>query len=495
MRTAAVRAWAGLLTIVAVTAASLVSAGRLQAQSAEAPPSTPPTTRILNCTNGGCHAQQLDHKFLHGPTAVQACDACHEYVDPAKHAFALKRQGRQLCDFCHIDKTGTEGTFVHKPVADGKCTECHDPHGSNSRRMLKADSESALCTKCHTEILHGSFVHKPVEQSCTACHRAHTSDHAKLLSAEPRALCLTCHESVAHTVETAKFPHQPAQGDCLECHRPHASDHAKQLKNEPEQLCGSCHEGILQIATSASHPHAAVTDARACLNCHTPHGSDNQEHLVKDTVSTCLQCHDKPIVVDKDRTIPGVPELANPEFYKHGPVVKGGCSGCHDVHGGTHTNLLVEPYPQGFYQAYSDQTYALCFKCHDKQLVLAQPTDKQTGFRSGTRNLHAVHVDKSPQGRSCRACHNVHASRSPSLLADKVTFGEWQLPVNYKKSEYGGSCAPGCHKPATYDRRGSEEGSSPFTPGATPGSEPTSAPDDTTAPPAGADVGPPSPPK
>jgi uncharacterized protein YcsI (UPF0317 family) len=29
-----------------------------------------PTTRVLDCTTSGCHAKQLDHKVLHGPTAV-----------------------------------------------------------------------------------------------------------------------------------------------------------------------------------------------------------------------------------------------------------------------------------------------------------------------------------------------------------------------------------------------------------------------------------------
>ena len=71
----------------------------------------------------------FSHQVLHGPTAVSACESCHESVDPAAHSFKMKRPGRQLCDFCHIDKTGTEGPIVHKPVADGDCTGCQAAPG------------------------------------------------------------------------------------------------------------------------------------------------------------------------------------------------------------------------------------------------------------------------------------------------------------------------------------------------------------------------------
>ncbi len=40
-----------------------------------------PTTRVTNCTNGPCHSNQLDFRFLHGPTAAGACNVCHVYLD------------------------------------------------------------------------------------------------------------------------------------------------------------------------------------------------------------------------------------------------------------------------------------------------------------------------------------------------------------------------------------------------------------------------------
>lgn len=415
-------------------------------------PATPPTTRVTNCMTSGCHAKETTFPFVHGPTAVGACDACHEYQDPAKHTFRVKRDGRDLCSFCHIDKSASSAPFVHKPFADGDCAECHNPHGGATRALLQKATTTDLCLSCHQGVMSGSHAHKPAAENCTSCHSPHTSSHAKLLPMERRALCLSCHAEVGKTIAGAPHPHKPTEGECLQCHSAHASDHAKVLVKSAQELCVSCHEGVGKTIAAATHPHGAVTDARSCLNCHTPHGSTHAKMLLPDPVGACLECHKKPIVVSPERTVPAAPEVAVEAFHRHGPIVQGQCTPCHNVHGATNTGLLVRPYEKSFYQTYSDEAYGLCFGCHDRASVMGTAGGGPTGFRNGERNLHAVHVGKQPQGRSCRACHTVHASRNEVMIADTVTFGQWNLPLNFTKLETGGSCAPGCHKPETYDR-------------------------------------------
>jgi predicted CXXCH cytochrome family protein len=209
-------------------------------------------------------------------------------------------------------------------------------------------------------------------------------------------------------------------------------------------------------AKHAKVTHDAVNQGKACLNCHQPHASEFDKELVSDPVGACLKCHDKPIQVSKDRTVKGVPEIGDPALHKHGAIEKGDCSGCHTVHGGQQTRLLVANYDNKFYQPYSDQAYELCFKCHSKELVKADIPEPQTRFRDGNRNLHAVHVvnpgGNAAQGRNCRACHSIHASRVPQLINESVPFGAWKLPINFSATETGGSCSPGCHEPQKYDR-------------------------------------------
>lgn len=431
-------AWAVAMVIVAGTGAF--------AQS-------PPTTRVLDCTSSGCHAKQMNHKVLHGPTAVGSCDSCHEYSDPLKHAFTMKRQGAELCSFCHMDKTGMEGPVVHDPVAKGQCTGCHDPHGSESRRMLKKETVPQLCTECHKTVLEGKHVHGPAATDCMACHKAHTADNARLLVKPGRELCLHCHTDVGKTIAGAVHPHPPAAGDCLACHTPHASDQVKALRAAPAALCSECHKEVADSFKTAKHPHTPTTEGKACLNCHVAHGSANAKQLAGDPVKTCLECHKQAIKVNQDRTIASMAGLADPDVHKHGPIKNGDCGSCHAVHGGDQEQLLLAAYSREFYQPFALEAYALCFKCHDKNIIAAAKVSTETGFRDGDRNLHYVHVVKETQGRACRACHEMHVSKFEAQIAASVTFGQWKLPINFAPSANGGSCGPGCHKPQSYDRR------------------------------------------
>jgi predicted CXXCH cytochrome family protein len=410
------------------------------------------TGRRMNCTEDQCHAKQRDFKFLHGPTAVGACDACHTYVDEKKHTFQLKRAERELCGFCHVGKQ--IGKVIHKPITEGQCLGCHNPHGAANREMLRSADMGQLCASCHGDVTKGrKQMHGPVASGyCSSCHNSHASDYPKLLVSEGRALCLGCHKEMAQQLQHIKVIHKPVEGDCLQCHEAHASNYIMQLKQEPLPLCLSCHAQVKQAAQDAPYKHSAVIEGKACLGCHTSHGSDLARLMKGDTIKECLSCHDKPLEKPGGGVVQSVAELAKPDLFKHGPIRDGNCTGCHTLHGGPFPRLLVKPYTETFYQAFSVDAYALCFSCHDKQLVLAKETEGLTRFRNGSQNLHFLHVDKPQRGRSCYACHMIHASAHPAHIRDSVPYGNWEIPIAFKPTETGGSCAPGCHRETKYDR-------------------------------------------
>jgi predicted CXXCH cytochrome family protein len=251
-----------------------------------------------------------------------------------------------------------------------------------------------------------------------------------------------------------KFMHKAvSEGDCMNCHDAHASDFAMQIKQSPEQLCTSCHAQVKKDALEASHRHTVVIKDKACLNCHTAHGGDLAKLLRNDEIKVCLKCHEKKIDAGGGKTIASVAEVLDPKKSKHGPIRNGDCAGCHNVHGSEISRLLRKPYPEAFYQGFSLDKYELCFSCHEKQLVLLEKTEGLTNFRNGAENLHFVHVNKTDKGRNCRACHETHASAQDLHVRDTTPFGKWQMPINFKKTETGGSCAPGCHKQYGYDRK------------------------------------------
>ena len=492
------RIWAlGLIVILGV---GLLGPGAY----AQATKAARPTTAVVagGCVTAQCHANVKAYKVLHGPVNVNACDACHKIDDVSKHTFLLSRRPQEVCTFCHKVETG-DAKFVHKPVSTGECLGCHDPHGGTTAKFIRGGAMKDLCAKCHKDVVGTKkMVHGPVAAgACEACHAPHAAKYPKLLVAEGKTLCLSCHKEMGEQLAKSKSIHKPvAEGECSQCHDPHASDFTMQTKAPPLQLCTSCHEHdkVKQAAQDAKYKHSAVTTAAACLNCHTSHGANLAKLMKAQPATLCLKCHDKPIEITTPvastgpsstqtaattgragtqaattqpvvtRTVAGVAEILDPKLSKHGPVKEGNCGGCHNVHGSDVAKLLAKPFPDTFYTSFALDKYSLCFSCHDQRLVELQTTAGLTGFRNGERNLHFVHVNKADKGRTCRACHDTHASAQPMHVRTGVPYGKWELPLNFKKTDTGGSCLPGCHQQFGYDRKEPVENHVPTPAGAPP---------------------------
>ena len=170
-------------------------------------------------------------------------------------------------------------------------------------------------------------------------------------------------------------------------------------------------------------------------------------------MTLCMSCHDKSVGISKDEVLGAFTNEIKDKKFMHGPVGQKDCKGCHSTHGSEHFRLLAKEYPPQFYAPFDTENYELCFSCHPESLVLASETDDLTGFRNGNQNLHYLHVNKPRRGRTCRSCHATHASNLPRHIRESVPYGKWDLPIQFAKTETGGSCKPGCHLPFVYDRQ------------------------------------------
>ncbi|MBI4716976.1 MAG: cytochrome C [Planctomycetes bacterium] len=370
----------------------------------------PPADRSGNCTTSGCHDGYAKLPAQHAPVRAGTCDACHEVTDKEAHKFRLTSEPEKLCGDCH---EAYEGKVLHRPVKAGECLSCHDPHAAELKGLLRAKTTAELCSQCHEDLTESvANVHGPVAGgACTTCHAAHDSDHPHLLRQQDATLCVGCH-----------------------------SDTKDRL-------------------AAVAHLHAPVKDG--CLGCHAGHGGDNKMFLRSAPPDLCLGCHNKETTVGDRTTVNLAKRLAeNPR--RHGPVKDGNCAGCHDPHGGAQPRLLTGRFPDSFYAPFRSDAYELCFQCHEAEAFEEKTTDSATGFRNGERNLHYLHVNKSPKGRTCRVCHDVHAAKGPALIVESAPFGQWKIPITYRQTENGGSCLTGCHRPYGYDRE------SPVANGLTP---------------------------
>jgi predicted CXXCH cytochrome family protein len=259
--------------------------------------------------------------------------------------------------------------------------------------------------------------------------------------------CLECHAKLLDQ----KIKHIPVEEDCKNCHKPTGKTHPDKnekgftLTLQTPELCNGCHKNTLE----AKFQHIVATDEKNCLHCHSVHSSPEKKLLVKGNKDLCLSCHNKTYTAEK-KTIVNIKQLLETSKYIH-TALNGGCKSCHKLHDGANEFLLMSPFPKGIYAPANQDTMALCFECHDTDILDKATTSNATGFRNGEKNLHYLHLRGDP-GRNCTICHDVHASGNMFMILDNVQFGKWMMPINFKPGENGGSCAPGCHSEKQYSR-------------------------------------------
>jgi len=434
-----------------------------------APKPTAPLAQNASCITPACHPTFKTAAHIHGPVSSDSCFACHAQ-DTGNHTYPLARTGNALCTFCHAvagtkpfqhkaldmpklaSKNATSTLVQSEPGNTGGCLNCHNPHISSAKFLLVTDTVDALCIRCHDEPLK-KFGHQPfVAGQCTVCHQAHQSDYAKLLrNGDGSEHCFGCHTDKRDAMAKSSHVHAPAQKACTTCHGPHSTDNARLLKQPVNDTCLTCHTKIKEQLASSKHTHGAVTEGN-CASCHDPHASNQTADLKARTDKVCLTCHNGPVKAQDGRTIKAMGPVLASQFL-HGPVKSGSCSDCHMPHASDQPNLLTKYFPATFYAKFDIQNYALCFSCHDAKLALQKDTTV-TNFRDGARNLHFVHVNRDEKGRTCKTCHDIHGSDLPNHMATSVPFegSTWAMPINYQKSQDGGSCTPGCHDQKTYNR-------------------------------------------
>ncbi len=201
-----------------------------------------------------------------------------------------------------------------------------------------------------------------------------------------------------------------------------------------------CHEEIKENMESSEFKHDAMTKELACAECHRAHDNRFGGLLRKPAADLCFPCHDQ---------LQNQVETAK---FRHRPVADKSCLSCHVPHDSSYSKLLFADYPSGTSSAYDPAKYAFCFSCHSEKIMRERYVTSDTDFRNGRLNLHYLHVNKEKGGQTCRACHADHAGDQPKLIRDKEQFGNWEIPLEFKKSNTGGSCLAGCHGEYAYDR-------------------------------------------
>ncbi|MHB2154658.1 cytochrome c3 family protein [Calditrichota bacterium GD2] len=398
-----------------------------------------------DCTSAGCHQGLINKPVIH-PAIEDDCLSCHEsndkqHPDSSGNEFSLISEVPELCYNCHDQKDNL--TVVHEPVEAGGCLDCHSPHSSEKSGLLLGEEDESICASCH-EIETDKTIHPPYEeQDCIACHDPHHSLRASLLKTERPELCFECHDDKRELL-SSDYVHEPFEEECESCHTPHVSKYKNLLIQKSPDLCFNCHDTEDAEVESKHIVHGPLKETSPCLKCHTPHATNNEFILKAETPELCLNCHNSsdPSIFDMEKRLKQAHVI-------HAPIEDEGCLICHNVHKEEFPFLLTGKFPATSYTESDPENFALCFNCHDSEIL--NPQNLDTGFIDGKTNLHALHIS-GEKGRSCTLCHDVHGAQSVHLIPKTVRFGKWDMPMNFKYDEKGGSCAPGCHAPKSYRR-------------------------------------------
>ncbi|MBK7104915.1 MAG: hypothetical protein IPH62_06495 [Ignavibacteriae bacterium] len=409
-------------------------------------------SNVTNCTNAECHNNFLTKQYVHSPIK-EGCLTCHEKVkgdhpNQIGNEFVLVEENENLCKMCHnieiIKKT------VHTPFNEGKCLSCHSPHSSEQKGILIGNTQQETCSKCHKlENKDHKFVHGPfVSHQCSSCHISHQSDFKNLLVKEDPGLCFQCHQEKEEFLKSTNV-HPVYEEGCLDCHLPHSSSSNYLLVSGKNDLCFGCHKNVEVEISTAKIIHDPLKQDGQCISCHTPHAGEISKLLLEEQPALCFRCHSEN-TKNKEKYIDILGTMS--KKYLHKPLINGKCDDCHLHHVSPNTSLLSAKFPKGNYTVPKKESFELCFNCHDSKMLNSQTITNETNFRNGTQNLHYVHVMKK-KSISCQSCHDMHGADNQHILGNFVYFGNWQMPINYKVSEIGGSCLPGCHAQFSYSRK------------------------------------------
>jgi predicted CXXCH cytochrome family protein len=408
------------------------------------------------------------------------CTACHdphrEDLDPAQRKFlTMPNRFSGLCTTCHAPEGWQSNPGAHQAstaplgpkegpkfpyatVAENGCASCHRPHAAGEQgrllRTQETEKDDELCLGCHngfvakTDI--ASQVSLPFSHGSEAMGRERVHDASegpwstrfqlpeRRASAQRHATCVDCHEPHAAFQRDATAPRikganagtwgvdlqgeavRPARFEyelCFKCHGDSA--------NQP-LLRGSVTLGTprrvqedpnlrLQFAPDAPSAHPVTQPGRAL---------DVPSLKAPFTVSSllyCTDCHGSSAAAGRD-----------------GPAARG-------PHGSQYPFLLARNLSTSDRTLESEQAYALCYGCHDRQVLLSD----QSSFR-----LHRKHVvDSATPCTGCHASHGISPLRGTPRTAAHLMDFDTQVAGRTRKGELGyeslgprhGTCTVACH--------------------------------------------------
>jgi len=357
------------------------------------------------------------------------------------------------------DPAGLTGAVRLDQSGQMQCTSCHNPHDNQFGKFLNMSNRHAgLCGQCHNKegwsgsshwtstqtwnsILPDPWPHTDwttvQENGCENCHRPHGAGGRErtLNFVKEEDNCLVCHNGNAagtnilselnklssHPVGNDAGLHDPTEPalldsprhvECVDCHNPHAAN-----DQDTATLPGSLRQ-MKGINASGAPVEPVSYVYEVCFRCHAE-TNKNTSLMNRQFPQVNVRLDFDPSNASYHPVIamgvnPDVPSLKDP--YTTSSMMT--CHDCHNsdqgpstggtgpngVHGSAYPPLLerrmvlVDKVPE------TAETYALCYKCHDRTSIL----------RGDSFPRHGQHITGTKA--SCTTCHDPHGVKTQGHL-------------------------------------------------------------------------------
>lgn len=368
-------------------------------------------------------------------TGAMQCTSCHdphsESPDGQRKMFLVdSNRHSSLCLSCHlvvhwssnpsshqssraeVDPSRTEARFPFATVAENGCESCHSSHNaSEDGRLIRVKNRSAeqqVCLDCHTgrvaktdlvTVMSRPFNHQQPENVPQIHDAAEGPGHPRFALPEENTSALR------HVT-------------CVDCHNPHA---AYARRSDGVQVSGAL-AGVWGIDARGERVDEVRYEYEICFKCHgdsTNRGAGltsarglapqrGRPGAANLRLAFAPEAPSSHPVVQPARNA-DVPSLKAPP----GPSLLITCTDCHNSdtgprmggqspngpHGSNFEFMLERNYSTRDHTTESESAYALCYKCHDRDVLLSG----RSAFV-----LHRQHVVDS--ATPCSACHTAHGT-------------------------------------------------------------------------------------
>jgi predicted CXXCH cytochrome family protein len=350
-----------------------------------------------------------------------------------------------------------------------QCTSCHDAHDDSFGHFLREDNRNGtLCLRCHQPTQWANASHATstatwdgtppdpwpntdwttvADNACENCHTPHGAGHPARLLAESveEQNCFKCHNGhvaanvegdfakiSTHPVDAFSGIHDPREDpstmtkhvECVDCHDPHqanGSGGSAPAVRGPTQ-------GVSGVDASGNPVAEAAQEYQICFKCHAG------QHAANPRVNRQHQQTNVRLEFDPSNPsyhpieAPGknsyVPSLLPPyttssviyctDCHSSDTGVQAGGNGPDGPHGSNWEPILERRFEWTDGLRESQNLYALCYKCHDRNSILSNQSFKE----------HRKHIEG--EKASCATCHDPHGVSStqgdPTHNAHLINF-------------------------------------------------------------------------